>query len=72
MAAKKLTLSKPVLTINNKNAKSNLPAVIVKTPIMVRFDVDLLNRLNELCAKTGQGRAYVIRKAVEEYLKRAK
>ena len=37
-------------------------------PVVVRFDTEILQRLNELAKRTGRTRSYYIKEAVEENL----
>ena len=41
------------------------------TNISIRFDNEILGRLNEYCEETGRTRTFVIEKSVFEYLERA-
>ena len=37
-------------------------------PVVVRFDTEIIQRLNELAKRTGRTRSYYIKEAVEEIL----
>lgn len=37
-------------------------------PVVVRFDTEIIQRLNELAKRTGRTRSYYIKEAVEENL----
>ena len=37
-------------------------------PVVVRFDTEIIQRLNELAKRTGRTRSYYIKEAVEESL----